>query len=193
MEFHLEHGERITASVRKHWFVLLLELLPFAVLAWLPTVIPSFIGNVIENAELSNSTSSVSASHLFQNLTFDPGLIQFLFGLWLLVMWIGAFNTFTRYYLNQWIITTNRIVYIHQHGFFSREVSSFLLARVQDVTTDVQGIFATLLGYGSLNVETAGDSSKDFKMYGIPHPTALRDLIMKEIADLHHQGKGFHL
>lgn len=192
MEFRLEHGERITASVRKHWFVLLLELLPFALLAWVPMLIIPFVSSVVSSVSIASSTSA-SAVDLFSSLSFEGGWVQFLYGLWLLVMWIGAFNTFTRYYLNMWVITTTRIVYIHQHGFFSREVSSFLLVRVQDVTTEVHGLFGTLLGYGTLNVETAGDSSKDFKMTGIPNPTTLRDLIMKEIADLHEQGKGFHL
>lgn len=177
-EFTLEFGERITASVRKHWFVLLLEVIPFAILAWLPTVLPEILAWVLS----FNPDAEVRA---LDALSYDSPWVTFLLGLWWLLMWVGAWSAFTRYYLNMWIITTSRIVYIYQHGFFHREVSSFLLTRVQDVTSEVNGLFGTLLGYGSLNVQTAGENSKDFRMTGIPHPTRLRDLIMKEVVNLH--------
>ena len=103
-------------------------------------------------------------------------------GLWWLVLWIGAFNLFTQYYLNHWVITNLRIVRIRQHGFFAREVASFHLIRVQDVTTEVNGIFADLLGYGHVRVQTAGTDSKHFVMDGIDDPQGMRDMIMSEIA-----------
>jgi hypothetical protein len=177
-EFHLEFGERVTASVRKHWFVLLLELIPYAFFAWLPTLIPGVITWVLSR----NGDVDPRVERIF---SLENPWITFLLGLWWLLMWVGAWGTFTRYYLNMWMITTTRIVYIYQHGFFHRQVSSFLLSRVQDVTTEVNGIFGTLLNYGSLNVQTAGENSKDFLMRGVPHPTHLRDLIMREIANLH--------
>ncbi len=82
-----------------------------------------------------------------------------------------------------WIITNTRIVDIRQYGFFSRKVSSFLLSRVQDVTTDVEGFIETIFGFGTLNVETAGREEL-FQMRGIKKPTELRDLIMREVAVL---------
>ncbi len=187
MEFHLEHGEKVTASVRKHWFVFVLELLPFALIAWLPSLLPSVFETFMSLQQGSVATGSAIAA--LSALNMSSPWVSFFYGMWLLIIWCGAFNTFTRYYLNMWIITTTRIVYVHQYGFFSREVSSFLLNHVQDVTTEIHGIFATLLGYGTLNVETAGDSSKTFHMHGIPSPTRYRDLIMKEIADLHNTDK----
>jgi uncharacterized membrane protein YdbT with pleckstrin-like domain len=183
-EFHLESGETITASVRTHWFVLLMEFMPFLLLAFLPIIIPDLFSVFSERVENSRSLALPQLDGAFSNA-------QFFLGLWWLFLWMGAFHTFTRYFLNHWIITTTRIVYIRQHGFFSREVSSFLLARVQDVTTEISGLVPTLLNYGTLSVETAGDGPDTFKMQGIPHPTKLRDLIMNEIAALHaHPDKG---
>ncbi|MBU0749950.1 PH domain-containing protein [Patescibacteria group bacterium] len=190
MEFHLEFGEHITASVRKHWFVFVLELIPFALLAILPSAFPYVLDAFRNLTAVYSEGSAVAALTQFN---MDSPWLRFLHGMWLLLIWCGAFNTFTRYYLNMWIITSTRIVYIHQYGFFSREVSSFLLNHVQDVTTEVYGLFATVLGYGRLNVETAGDSSKTFHMDGIPDPTRYRDLIMKEIANLHKVPGKFHL
>jgi len=176
-EFPLDAGERVTRTVRKHWFVLLVSFLPFVFLAVLPLIIPPFLMGV--------ATTSPETSALFALLSTSNPWFRLFLGLWWLCLWIGAFNTFTQYYLNHWVITTHRIVRIRQHGFFDREVSSFLLVKVQDVSTSVDGIFADLLGYGCVRVETAGDASRHFSMDGIDNPTGMRDLIMSEIAALH--------
>lgn len=175
----LQPGERITRSVRKHWFVLAISLVPFALLAWLPSLfIPfmHFIASIVP--------------HSGQVATFEVGrtpLVRLFYGLWLIILWSAAFNTVTRYYLNQWIVTNTRIIEIHQYGYFSREVSSVLLVRVQDVSSDIEGLFGTLLGYGRLSVQSAGQE-EHFTMDDIADPQGLRDLIMKEIADLHADG-----
>ena len=164
-------------AVRKHWFVLVMDILPYALLALVPLLIPSLMEFVARG-------ESVGLDGLIGMMTLANPWIRFLVGLWWLLMWIAAFNSFTQYYLNEWIITTHRIVEVTQHSFFSREVSSLLLNRVQDVTTDVHGIFATLLGYGTLTVQSAG-ANDYFHMHGIPDPQDLRDIIMKKIAALH--------
>lgn len=174
-EFELEPGETIIKQVRQHAFVLLLRLLPFVILAILPLfVAPTF--------DLLRSFSSA-----------EPGVraleplephFRFFLGVWWLFLWMGIFNIVTKYFLTVWVITSHRIVDIEQIAFFSRKVSSFLLVRVQDVTTDVHGILATLIGFGNINVETAGGSEK-FCMPGIKHPEYIRDLIMREVAKLH--------
>lgn len=164
-------------TVRKHWFVLLVSFMPFLLLAWLPTVLPSLL--------LSFSGNAPEVTALFAAFTSENPWYRLFLGFWWLFLWIGAFNAFTQYYLNHWVVTTTRIVRISQRGFFSREVSSFLLIKVQDVSTTVDGIFADLLGYGCVRVETAGDASRHFSMDSVDNPTGMRDLIMAEIAALH--------
>ncbi len=176
-EFELEQGESITRSVRKHGFVHFIEVLPFFLLAILPLFIPGLLAFL--------AAGNPAVLQTFTNaLTLQNPWTRLVLGLWWLVLWIAAFNTFTSYYLNQWIITTHRIIEINQHGFFSRQVSSLLLNRVQDVTTEIHGFFPTLIGYGTLVVQSAG-AHEYFDMHGIPHPQELRDLIMREIAALH--------
>jgi uncharacterized membrane protein YdbT with pleckstrin-like domain len=170
-EFELEPGEQVTLQVRQHWIVLLLKLLPFALLAIAPFVILPLVNYV---ATLGGKTPSTELS--------DP--FRFFVGLWWLFLWMAAFQIITRYFLSSWVITSHRIVDIYQKGFFRRKVSSFLLVRVQDVTTEVQGVFATLFGFGAINVETAGSHEK-FYMKGIHYPENVRDLIMREVAALH--------
>lgn len=177
----LDSGEQVVRAVRKHWFVHVLEILPFALLALLPLFIP----NVLVFVSSANPTALTS---WLANLSLSNPWARLMIGLWWLVMWIAAFNAFTSYYLNQWVITTHRIIEINQRGFFNREVSSILLNHIQDVTSEVNGLFATLLGYGTITIQSAGADTY-FHMHGIENPTALRDLVMKEIAQLHDHAK----
>ena len=179
-EIQLEPGENLIKAVRKHWFVLGLTLLPLAFLAWVPSLIIPLISYI---SHLSPGTASLPVF----SITHSP-YIRMVYGLWLLMLWSLAFNTVTRYYLNEWIITSTRIIEIHQFGFFSREISSLLLIKIQDVNVNVDGIFGTLLSYGQLEVQSAG-TAEHFIMDDIPDPNGLRDIIMSEIAALHADGR----
>lgn len=173
-EFELELGETVIKTVRQHIFLLVIRFIPFIILAAIPLLIPPMYGLLVSHAGTDVAALSID---------FDNALMRFGLGVWWLFLWMAAFTMLTKFFLTQWVITTTRIVDITQNSLFDREVSSFLLARVQDITTDVEGLFPTLIGYGTLNVETAGRMEK-FCMNGIAHPEAIRDLIMREIADL---------
>ncbi|MBI3572438.1 PH domain-containing protein [Candidatus Kaiserbacteria bacterium] len=165
-EFELEPGEHVVETVRKHWFLFLADLLPFAILAILPLVIPAAL-------RTAGPLQTLAAS-----FNFSLPLARVALALWWLLVWSAAFNSFTRYFLNAWILTNQRVVEIKQYGFFNREVSSLFLNRVEDVTTDTIGILVSLLDIGDINVQTAGTIER-FTMRGIPHPAMLRDLILK--------------
>ena len=176
-EFELEPGEKIILRVRRHIFVLIIEMIPFAFFALIPLFFPLLV-------TLMTGMNAAGGVVLGAYITGANPWIRFGLGAWWLFIWLAAFSTLTKYMLTVWVITTTRIVDIHQYGFWDRKVSSFLLARVQDVTTDVQGFFSTLIGFGTLNVETAGRDEK-FSMTEIKGPERLRDLIMREIAAIH--------
>lgn len=159
--------------------MLLVNLVPFVFLAYLPTLFIPFLHFIATVIPHSGEVATFAIAN-------NP-LVRLFYGLWLLMLWSMAFNTVTRYYLNQWIITNTRIIDIHQYGYFSREVSSVLLVRVQDVSSDVEGLFGTLLGYGRLTVQSAGEA-EHFTMDDIADPQGLRDLIAHEIAVLHADG-----
>ncbi|MHB1769648.1 MAG: PH domain-containing protein [Minisyncoccota bacterium] len=168
-EFELEPGEHVVKQVRKHWFLFLAELLPFALLAVIPFALPSFL------------RLAPPLAHDAALFTVQTPLMRAALGIWLLVSWTGAWSAFTRYFLNAWVLTNERIVDIKQRGYFSREVSSVLLNRVQDVTTDVRGVLPSLLNIGDINVQSAGAVDK-FHMRGIPRPEQMRDLILKYVS-----------
>lgn len=61
---------------------------------------------------------------------------------------------------NRWIITTDSLTQVTQIGLFKRTSSQLSLANLEDVTVNQNGLFQSLVGYGTLRVETAGERSK---------------------------------
>jgi len=169
-EFELEPGEEVIRETRKHWFLFATGLIPFVVLAFLPLIIPNLLS-------LSPQMAPYGA-----RINFSEPLMRAVLGIWLLFVWTAAWSAFTRYYLNAWVLTTQRIVAIKQRRYFYREVSSILLNRVQDVTSNVRGILPSLIGFGSIDVQSAG-AEKEFRMHGIPEPEIMRDLILKYVPE----------
>ena len=168
-EFELEPGEHVVKEARKHWFLFLGELLPFAILAVLPLAIPSALRIVPPLVPFADA------------FNYSLPLARVVLGVWWLLVWSVAFNSFTKYFLNAWILTNQRVVEIKQFGFFNREVSSLFLNRIEDVTTDSNGILSSLLDIGDINVQTAGTVDR-FTMRGIPHPAMLRDIMLKYVS-----------
>ena len=125
-EFNLEPGEEVLKEVRKHWFIFLIELLPYAIMFLLPFAAPRAL-ELFDQPFLTTIPWSDPLTHL-------------ILGAYWLIMWCGGFKCFTDYYLDAWVITNHRIVDINQRGFFNRSVSSLLLNRVQDVTVHAEGI-----------------------------------------------------
>ncbi|HVW82923.1 MAG TPA: PH domain-containing protein [Candidatus Paceibacterota bacterium] len=169
-EFELESGEKVLREVRMHWFFFLARLLPYLVLAVLPFFLPPVI-----------RLAGPALAPLARFGGWGAPLARVALGVWWLFLWSAAFNIYTRYFLNAWIITSLRIVEIEQRGFFNREVSSLLLNRVEDVTIDTRGLMHSLLDIGDINVQTAGAVDR-FTMGNVPAPAQLRDLILAHSA-----------
>lgn len=168
--FELEPGEEVVQEARRHWFLFALELFPYALLFLFPLALPGLL-----------SLFALTAPYAPFVSVGDP-VMRVALGIWLLVVWTGAWSAFTRYFLNVWVLTNRRIVDVKQRGYFNREVSSLLLSRVQDVTTDVSGVTASLLGIGTITVQSAG-AVDEFRMRGIPRPERMRNSIMRYVPE----------
>lgn len=169
-EFELEPGEHVVREARKHWFLFVSGLLPYAILMIIPFALPNLL------------TLMPAFAKYAAYFDFSTSLSRALLGAWLLIIWTGAWGAFTRYFLDVWVLTNKRLVDIDQKGYFSRQVSSLLLSRVQDVTITIKGVVPSLLGIGNIHVQSAG-ATEEFTMRGIPRPEQMRDLILKYVAD----------
>lgn len=154
-------NERIYQVVRRHWFDIFLQYIPIILGVSLFTVFVITVPFLIP--DLSDQS---------QNLLF------FFETLFLLLLWIHASLIFVNYYLDVWIITDQRVVDIEQKALFVREVSELYYDKIQDVTTEVKGFFPTLLDYGDVYVQTAGEKER-FQFRRIPDPYTVKDLVMK--------------
>lgn len=79
---------------------------------------------------------------------------------------------------NKIVITDQHIVDIDQVGLFNRKVSTLALSRIQDVSAKVHGPLQTILGYGIIDVQTAGED-RNFRFDYVPNPYELENYILK--------------
>lgn len=157
-------GEHVQAIIRRHFILILGPALMFLLLF------------------------CVGGAALF--LLFGFGFIQtdllpvplfiFFLSLFFLVLWTLFFSTFLHYYLDAWVVTTERIIDIEQITFFSRDVSEFRLDRIQDITVVVRGFLETTLDFGNIQITTAG-ATQGFTIKSVPRPAELRKLISATI------------
>lgn len=164
---HLNPGESVVLFMRKHpiiiwrsmvWLVIA-GLIPLA--GWIFIITQTVWGEDPENIWRLVALMVVSIFYLLWS--------RQLFLLWL------------NYYLDVWMVTTDRILYIDQKGVFERFVSELRLARIQDVTTHTKGFLQTMLHFGNIHVQTAAET-EPFIFEDVPHP----EVVTQEISRLQH-------
>lgn len=159
---HIE-GEKLIKIVRKDIFILLKKVALSAVLAVLPLAF--FYA-------ADSSFPEIMGSEIGYPLTILGASAYYLF------VWLFFFFVFIDYYLDVWIITSERIIDVEQRGFFSRVISEQRLDKIQDVTSEVHGVAPTLLGYGDVFVQTAGARERFF-FRQVPNPEQIRNTIIR--------------
>lgn len=162
--FSLQSGdEKILRIIHRHWFNIVIQFIPiFALLGMM------FL-------------SIVLYPYIFTEFIDDSARILFYFlqTFFALLMWIYGFIIWFDYYLDIWIMTTERIVNVEQKGLFSRQVSELKYRMIQDVSTDVKGFFPTILNFGDLTVQTAAEQSR-FMFRSVGNPYHIKAEIMAQ-------------
>lgn len=156
----LGENEKILIVVRKHWFVMARTAVFFLILLFLP-VGASF---------LSPTLASVVPQDI---LTLS---VNFLLCLYIAVIIAFLFFEWADYHLDTWIITTRRIIDVEQRGLFNRHVAEIPISRVQDITIEVTGIIETILHFGTIRIQTAGE--RDFFIHDVPRLQELKNAIL---------------
>jgi uncharacterized membrane protein YdbT with pleckstrin-like domain len=159
----IDDSERILRVVRKHWYVLVRDIILLCMLLALgvATLLFSVFGPI---HDIVTFTGSRFFAGMFSSVT------------WLILMWIMAWNMWTDYFLDVLLITDRRIFDIEQLGLFRRTSASFRLDKVQNVTVDQKGFVATMLDFGTVRLETAGDG-EDFIATYIAKPYEIKKFI----------------
>ncbi len=153
-------GEEIVKVLHRHWFNILQQFFIIFLLSFimaggfffLPTF-SSFFGDGKENIAI------------------------FIESIFFLFIWTYVFFIWIDYYFDIWVITKERIVNVEQKGLFMRHLSELKFEKIQDVTVEVEGLIPTILNYGDVYVQTAGEKER-FVFRQIPNPYGVKDLIM---------------
>lgn len=159
----LHANEKIELIIRKHWFVIIQHIIAFIIILVAPAAVLFIIPLIL--AQLNIDPNAVGP------------FIDFLLSLYILIPLGYLFLMWTDYYLDLWIITNERIIDIEQRGLFNREISEIPLHRVQDVTLEIQGPVETLLDFGTIKVQTAGE--QHFEIRFVPHLYEAKEIILK--------------
>jgi uncharacterized membrane protein YdbT with pleckstrin-like domain len=163
-KFHfkdLGQNEEIIRVLHRNWFYLLQQfVLMFVVvlifmtgLFYAPIFFPQMFG-----------------------IEFKP-VVSFMENFFVLAVWIYGFLIWIDYYYDVWIITSQRIVNIEQKGMFTRKVSELRYSKIQDVTTEVVGFLPTVINYGDVLIQTAGEE-ENFVFRTISDPYKIKSIIV---------------
>ncbi len=155
--------EKIEFVLRRHPIVFVKPVFVFFILAAIPLA-----GKAVFAAE---------KAAVFSHPLAYPGMVL-LIASYYLGIWIFFLSQFTDYYLDINIVTNDRIIDINQKGLFGRSVSELDLTRVQDVNSEIKGIIPTMLGYGSVVVQTAANE-ENFHFEQVANPNLVRQRILE--------------
>lgn len=160
--------EEVVLLLRRHWHALLRHFLYFIAEIILPLIAFLVFIRFTNFALAKDNPVSI--------------LIILSASAYYLFIWLFFFNHWIDYYLDVWIVSNQRIINIEQKGLFSRTIAELNVERIQDVTSDVQGKLATVLDFGDVHIQTAGEE-KRFIFEEVPKPRQ----VAAKIIELHQE------
>ncbi len=150
---HLEEDEAVIVVLHKHW------LIGITYLFW-PTALFVFLS-------------------VFLAMAFSEVILYIVAAAAVLTV-VWWFRNFFDYYLDAWIITTFGIIDVEWHGWFHRQSSRVLYSDIQGVSYEFEGVFQTLLKYGTISVEKISTGTQ-ISMENVPNPRAVEAIILKSM------------
>lgn len=154
-----QSDEKIEIFLRRHWLILF-RMIGFYILLIVMPIAFYFLLDFTTNIFSNTITQAV----------FTLG--GSLYTLYVLLFFFGSFID---YYLDVWIVTNKRVINIEQKGLFSRTISEKELIRMQDITSEVKGIWETMFDFGTVFLQTAGEKER-FVFKQVSHP---REVVKK--------------
>lgn len=160
-------GEKVILEMRRHWFSFVRQSFVYVLLLLGPWAAVYVINN-FENSLWSHIYTGGLAEVIF----------RLMVSLYYLGVWTFFFHAWLDYHLDVWLITNERVLSLEQKGVFNRRVAELRLSRVQDVSSQVKGIWQTFLHFGDIKVQSAGEEPK-FLLYEIPNPYEVAERLMR--------------
>lgn len=155
LPFPLEQNESVLLLTRRHWLAFWPRFIAILLIAALPAGFG--LGLLAHGGLLHGSSGRVYA-----------GLAAVWFGFWFIRMALLKY----RYDRDIWVITNRRVVDAYASAPFHFMMSAAPLETIQDISTRVDGLGATVFGYGDIECQTAGETRR-FVFRQVPHPRAV--------------------
>jgi membrane protein YdbS with pleckstrin-like domain len=155
--------EKIIFQMRSHWITFFGELVLVIILAVLPIAVGIFFSLIWPSllvGDISRPLLILAASAYY------------------LMIWAFLITKFISYYLDVYLVTTYRVLDVQQNGLFSRTVAELDLARVQDVTSEVKGLLHTIMNFGNVYIQTAGEQ-EHFDFEDVHRPDEVRKQLLE--------------
>jgi len=162
MYIPLEKDEHVILQVHRHWFFLITHAVLLVAVLALPFIAYKMLV----------SYGAIAAASITLSAGWTLGALWVLFG------WTMYFKFWTLYWLDIWVVTNKRLIDIDYKRLFDRDIAIMNLSSIQDVTVRVTGVFASLLKFGAVAVQTAGES-REFVIDQIAHPEKLHEVLVK--------------
>jgi len=158
-----QHNETVLMVIRKHSIVYARIFVAFLMVSFVPIII--FI--VIWERSFPLSEGGIVTVIGYLGVTF-----YLLYGMAILLIAIlnEEFDLF--------ILTDHRLIDITQVSFLKRTVATTPLNQIQDTTSDINGILATIFNYGSIDVQTAAGAASSFTIDHVPDPAVVARKIL---------------
>lgn len=160
-------GEKIIFQMRSHWILFAAELLLLVVLGFLPLGLYVVFQGVWPSMLVG---------------TISKPIMVLMTSAYYLMLWLFFITKFIDYYLDVYLVTTDRALDVSQKGMFSRTVSELDLARVQDVTSEVKGVLRSLMNFGNVYIQTAGEKER-FIFEDVSHPDVIRKRLLELVEE----------
>lgn len=113
------------------------------------------------------------------------GNFAWILAAWTLVLLIYALVKYFFWLTNTYLITNKRIVAVRYQSFFQKQIHELPVADISNIKQQSTGIFSSLMGYGTLEVEGRGSSA--VVLEHIARPTEVKDMLWQLREGPNHQ------
>lgn len=162
--FELHKDEKVILYIRRHWIFLFLQT---KLIFWV-FLIPVIL---VWMAQIFNWVPDVNLLGVSIYSVTD-----ILIYLWGLFCWMLLAEKFTDYALDFWVVTNKRIIESEMIKLFDVQLSTLELQDIEDITVRSEGFLANLIGFGRLEVQTAG-TVNEFFAENIMNPAKVQSII----------------
>lgn len=154
-----EKGETVILFLRQH----LITLVPWFALGVVLLIAPTVLFPLL--LKLVSFSIHIPVGYVIVGTIF-----------WYIATFGLLLSRFIYWFFNIFIVTNERIIDIDFVNLLYKDVSEAQLSRVQDISYQTRGIFATMFDFGDVIIQTAGEVP-NFAFEIVPKPSQVVDII----------------